>query len=33
MLTRMDTERYKNADPDSEEDIWIPIKARDDVDP
>lgn len=25
-------DRYKNADPDSEEDIWIPIKPRDDVD-
>lgn len=25
-------DRYKNADPDSEEDIWIPIKPRDDAD-
>lgn len=25
-------DKYKNADPDSEEEIWIPIKPRDDVD-
>lgn len=25
-------EKYKNADPDSEEEIWIPIKPRDDTD-
>jgi hypothetical protein len=28
MMSRLKGEKYKNNDPDSEEEIWIPIKTK-----